>query len=122
MKKKSIIKSILQLKCPHCRTGDLFTNPGLFKYSKMLDMPEHCAHCGQKYEIEPGFWIGALWTSYPIIVLIITPFIIAAVTMVNINVWFLAAALVLTMLIFFPLTLRLGRAIWIYIFVRYKND
>ena len=87
----------------------------------MLDMPEHCEHCGQKFEIEPGFWIGALWTSYPFIVLIITPFILTAVLAEKINLGLLGSLLIFALLLFFPLTLRLGRAIWIYIFVRYKH-
>src|SRR5437868_6395125 len=30
----------------------------------MADMPEHCPECGQPYYPEPGFYFGALFTSY----------------------------------------------------------
>lgn len=84
-------------------------------------MPEHCASCGQKFEIEPGFWIGALWTSYPIVVLIETPFIIAAISGVFDNIWLLIMFMLAAMGLFFPVMLRVGRSIWAHIFIRYKR-
>ncbi|MFT5822580.1 MAG: hypothetical protein ACI8ZM_003836 [Crocinitomix sp.] len=82
-------------------------------------MPEHCSVCQQKYLIEPGFWIGALWTSYPIIVLIELPFLLAAVNFDGINIWACFGLMLIAFAIFFPLMLRLGRSIWIHIFIRY---
>jgi uncharacterized protein (DUF983 family) len=116
----SIFRSITKLKCPSCRKGDLFLIPGLFTFKKILKMPGRCQYCGQKYEIEPGFWIGALWTSYPFIVMIETPFILAAISGVSFGITALVLAMTLTLFIFFPLTLRLGRSIWIHLFVQYR--
>lgn len=116
----SKMNSIVKLKCPQCNKGNLFEEPGLFQYSKILKMPEKCANCGQVFELEPGFWIGALWTSYPIIVLLEMPFLILAVYSKDISIVGIILAMILVLLVFYPLILRLGRSIWIHIFVSKK--
>lgn len=115
------LNSIVGLKCPRCSKGNLFDKPGLFQFRNILDMPEECPNCGQKFELEPGFWIGALWTSYPIIVLIELPFLILAVTAQNISFIAITFAMVFVLVLFYPLILRLGRSLWIHIFVLKKN-
>ena len=50
-------------KCPHCRRGPLFCFPW-YNLKSFLKMYEHCPHCGQQYEIEPGFFWGAMYISY----------------------------------------------------------
>ena len=37
---------------------------GVFNISKMANMNEFCGHCGLKYEVEPGFFYGAMYVSY----------------------------------------------------------
>jgi uncharacterized protein (DUF983 family) len=118
--KKSIAQSILQLKCPKCRKGELFLKPGLFVYRKILNMPKNCERCGFKFEIEPGFWLGALWMSYPFVIIVITPFIIVAISRNDIDIWAIILGLIATLLLFLPLTLRMGRSIWIHLFVKFK--
>lgn len=110
--------SIVRLKCPKCSKGDLFIKKGLFRYTNMLDMPEECPICKQKYEIEPGFWLGALWASYPIIVAIELPFLLAALLVDSISPFWFFGAMVISFLLTFPLMLRLGRSIWIHINIR----
>lgn len=114
----SRLQSILALKCPVCHEGNLFDKRGWFVYSKILDMPEKCPHCGQNYHIEPGFWLGALWTSYPLVVLIELPFLIGAVASDTIPIYWFFLAMVLSFGIFFPFMLRLGRSIWIHLNIR----
>jgi uncharacterized protein (DUF983 family) len=111
------LNAILRLKCPKCRNGNLFVRPGLFQYKKILEMPESCSNCGQIYEIEPGFWIGALWTSYPIIVALELPFLLVAVYVRDISIYLILLGMVGVLLFFYPLILRLGRVFWIYIFI-----
>jgi uncharacterized protein (DUF983 family) len=121
-KQISLVKSVVTLKCPRCRQGNLFDKSGLFTYKNMLKMPEKCPHCGQIYEIEPGFWIGALWVSYPIVVAIELPFLFAALVTTNYSPWLFFGLMLVAFVIFFPLILRLGRSIWIHISVRYDNS
>ncbi len=122
MSTPSLIQSLLSLKCPRCRKGDLFNKTGLFRYNEILEMPERCSHCGQKYEIENGFWIGAMWISYPIVVAIEMPFLFLALFSDGIMTWVYFGLMVLAFLVLWPLILRLGRSSWIHIAVRYEGD
>jgi hypothetical protein len=62
--KISYIRAILQLKCPRCRKGFLFHTRNPYKLSRTLDMHTHCPICGQKTELETGFWYGTGYVSY----------------------------------------------------------
>ena len=91
-------------------------------YTQMLDMEERCSHCNLKYELEPGFWLGSLWTSYPIVVLIELPFLITALLVDGTAMWLSFLGLVLAFFIAWPLMLRLGRSLWIHLNIRYDRD
>lgn len=113
------MKSILGMKCPRCRETHLFDKRGLFVYRKILHMPERCAHCELKFEMEPGFWLGALWPSYPLILIIEIPFLFMALYSTLGSPWISFALMIVAFLIFWPAFLRLGRSIWIHIWVRF---
>jgi uncharacterized protein (DUF983 family) len=57
------LQAILDARCPRCREGKLFTHPG-WNVAKFDQMPERCPHCGVRYEVEPGFFYGAMFVSY----------------------------------------------------------
>lgn len=112
------IQSVVKLKCPRCGQGNLFEKKGLIVYSGMLDMPEKCSHCGLKYMLEPGFWLGALWTSYPIVVAIELPFLFLAIFSKGNIVWLYFGIMISALFIAYPVMLRLGRSMWIHLNVR----
>lgn len=87
-----------------------------------MKMPDRCPACGQDFQIEPGFYIGALWTSFPIVIFIMALLSILLLVIIRMDLnWFFV---VLTLILFMlqPLIIRLGRAIWINIFVDYEED
>ena len=88
MKKGTKLYSVLKLKCPRCQVGDLFSNPGLFVVSRILEMPDKCAHCKQDFKPEPGFYTAALWISYPIVLIIFIPIILLGFSLDSINSFF----------------------------------
>lgn len=114
--------SILKLSCPKCRQETMFKKKGLLVYRKPLDMHDNCSHCGQKYEIEPGFWLGALWTSYPLVVLIETPFIFYAISSPEISLTATFLLMITIFLVLFPAITRLGRSIWAHVFIKYNPN
>jgi len=121
MIKRSLTTSIVKLKCPKCRQGNLFIENGLFQFKNILKMPDHCSVCQQKFEIEPGFWIGALWTSYPILIAIEVPFLLLALLSETINPWLSFGCMLIAFILFYPLMLRLGRSLWIHISIRFDG-
>ena len=118
--KLSLYKSIFGLKCPRCRSGSLFVRKGLIVYKEMLKMPKECSKCKLHFDMEPGFWLGSLWTSYPIVVLIEVPFLLAALFADGMMVWAYFTLMLVSFLITWPLMLRLGRSIWIHLNVRHE--
>lgn len=123
-KEPSAIKSLLQLKCPNCRKGNMFTNRSIFPLGKMLDMPERCGECGLKYELEVGFWFGTGYISYGISVgLIIMMAVVFAMTYgfdFNDNSIFIFLGLAVgVMVLMQPILMRLSRAIYLRLFVSY---
>jgi uncharacterized protein (DUF983 family) len=88
MKKGTKLYSILKLKCPRCQIGNLFSNPGLIVFSKILEMPDKCPHCKQDFKQEPGFYTAALWISYPMVLIIFVPLIIMGYSLNSINEFF----------------------------------
>jgi hypothetical protein len=90
-------------------------------------MPEHCPVCGQKYELQTGFYFGTGYVGYALTVFI------SAVTFVlwwftigmsvsdNRVMWWLGTNAAIVLLLQ-PILQRLSRAIWIAFFVRYEPD
>lgn len=118
LKKGTRIYSILKLKCPRCQEGNLFISANAWKLKTLLDMPDRCPVCRQDFVIEPGFYTGALWTSYPLVILsdllVLTPLLFYPEYIIPIIV-----SMVLVSLLLQPIIMRLGRAIWINIFVKF---
>ena len=118
-KKGSKWFSIVHLKCPRCQRGNLFSVSNAYDFNKMLDMPHQCTVCQQDFVIEPGFYTGALWISYPIVVLVTLP--ISLTLLFNYHFSILPALLVPFAILFAlqPLIMRYSRAIWINVVVNY---
>ncbi|GAB3723373.1 hypothetical protein GCM10027594_04340 [Hymenobacter agri] len=57
----STARALLELRCPRCHTGKLFTH-GAWSF-RFMDMPAVCPVCHQTYEPEPGFYYGAMYIS-----------------------------------------------------------
>lgn len=84
-------------------------------------MPVHCPICQQDFVMEPGFYSGALWTSYPFAIgtLVITWLILNTIFGFPASSVFITGTLVA--IILQPVIMRLGRSIWINIFVPYRG-
>jgi len=118
----SKLYSVVRLKCPRCHKGNLFTKQNPYSLKDSLKMPGRCPVCNQDFQIEPGFYIGALWTSFPIVIFIMTLLSILLLVFVKMQLeWFFVA---ITIILFSlqPIIIRLGRAIWINIFVDFDAE
>jgi uncharacterized protein (DUF983 family) len=120
--KGSKIYSIAGLKCPRCHEGNLFVVKNPYSFKNGLDMPDRCPVCNQDFKIEPGFYIGALWASFPIVIIFMA--ILSVILLIgfglSVTPFFIIISSVLLLLQ--PLIIRWGRAIWINIFVRYEGE
>lgn len=115
------IYSMLTGSCPVCHEESMYKESNPYKLSNTLEMHERCSHCDTKYKIEPSFFYGAMYVSYPVgIAFAVAAFVISHwVLKLNLVISFFAIAG--TMIVFLPVILRLSRNIWINFFMHYKK-
>ncbi|MDP4933723.1 MAG: DUF983 domain-containing protein [Salibacteraceae bacterium] len=122
MKKGNKLYSIFNQTCPHCHEGDLFVERNPYKLNKIFQMPHECDKCGQMYELEPSFFYGAMYVNYGITVAICVA-VFVAMTVLG-SGWELhdyVIGIIGALIVTAPYTFRLGRAIWINMFVSYDK-
>lgn len=114
-----MLPSILKLKCPKCRKGDLFVHKGSYRIKGFFDMHKNCPKCGQDFEIETGFYFGAMYVSYGLTIAISVAVFAALLVfdIYSLEMFLIAEFLVLLALL--PIVIRVSRAIWIAIIVKY---
>lgn len=66
----SVRYAILNAKCPQCRRGNMFKYK-LWNLTKFYKFHILCPVCNLRFDIEPGFFIGAMYISYAMIVIMI---------------------------------------------------
>lgn len=116
------LKSALALRCPRCHQGEMFTHSAL-NLRKFDQMPEHCPVCGFRYEVELGFYWGAMYMSYGLSV--------AIVLIVGLSLYFLAddpptwvylTVVATTVLLLTPVLFRYARVMMLYFFGSVSYD
>jgi uncharacterized protein (DUF983 family) len=124
IKKHSYLWTILNHKCPHCRQGDMFVDKGSFKLKSFMKMNDHCTVCGQKTELEYGFYVGTGYVSYALAVAFSASTFVAWWVLIGFSTddnrvfWWLGSNAIL-LLVFQPYFMRLSRIIWLTFFVSY---
>ncbi len=68
MSNKSLFRAIKDEKCPRCHRGNLFITSAI-KLHGFYKMNRHCPVCEQTFEPEPGFYYGAMFIPYGILVI-----------------------------------------------------
>lgn len=119
--------SILSMRCPRCRRGPMFKESNPYRKLSLkyiFDMHYNCPECGQKYDLEPGFWYGTGYVSYALAVAISVTTFVAWYVLVGVSTddnrifyWLIFNAVVLVVLQ--PWIMRLSRVIYIRFFVNY---
>ena len=115
------INSVLKLKCPKCRQGDLFYNKKIYQFKGFFDMPKKCPKCGQDFQIETGFYYGAMYVSYALTIALIVAVFIALIVF---NIFSIELFLLLdfiALLIALPYLFKVSRSIWIALMVKFDK-
>jgi uncharacterized protein (DUF983 family) len=120
MAERTITRSILQMRCPRCREGKLFTKPGWFVFNGLSQMPERCPVCNLKYNQEPGFFWGAMYISYGLTAGLALPVFIICFALLDLTFWQSMAVVTAAVVLTVPPMFRLSRSLWIHMFVSYK--
>ena len=80
-------------------------------------MPDRCSHCKQKFEIEPGFWYGAMYFSYLLGLIGLIPVAIVLYILSAFDFTTNLIVMSVYLVILIPLLFRYSRVFWIYIFI-----
>ena len=120
MAENSLIKSLFLLRCPRCRSGSLFRSR-LIEKGGIYNMNQQCSKCDQDFEIEPGFYWGAMYMGYALS----SGYFLIATTLLYIytsmSLYACFGISITVGLLGLPYVARLSRSIWIHIFVRFRK-
>ena len=119
--------SVFNNKCPGCRQGEIFISDKPYSFKNNIKMHEYCPDCGQRTEIEVGFYYGTSYVSYAITVAISVATFVAWWVLLGFSVkdnsvfyWLGVNAFILIVLQ--PLLMRFSRTLWLSWFVKYDPN
>jgi hypothetical protein len=127
VKKPGYLWSIFHHKCARCRTGDMFQVKNAYRLKYFMKMYDNCPVCGQRMEIEVGFYYGTGYVSYALTVALSLTTFVAWWVLIGMSVkdnrffWWMGSNIAL-LIILQPYLMRLSRAIWLSFFVRYNEN
>ncbi len=116
--KGSKLYSIFRFKCPHCHEGDLYKS-SLTSMNGIYNMHEKCTECGQRYELEPGFYWGAMYIGYALSSGYMLIGVSIAIFLMGLSVNQSFALVIILGLFFLPLIARFARSVWINLYIKY---
>ncbi|MEM7485057.1 MAG: DUF983 domain-containing protein [Bacteroidota bacterium] len=113
----SIVKGV----CPVCQSESMYLEQNPYKLSKTLKMKERCSNCKTKYKIEPSFFYGAMYVSYPVGLFFAGFAFVLSYLVFDIGLITTYGIIVVVMFASLPLILRISRNIWINLFMSYEK-
>jgi len=123
--KTSKLYAIVRAKCAHCRRGNIFT--GSMYGFNIQHTKEICSHCGQRIEIEPGYFYAAMYVSYAmnVIEMLIVSFItyLCVGPLEDHTFWTYLIAIFSGCFILYPFNYRYSRMILLHVLspnIKYK--
>lgn len=122
MSKESPLQAVLEGKCPRCRKGDMFQYP-LYRLTKFYKMHDHCPHCGHQFELEPGYFYGAMYVSYALSVgIFLTTVFFLYLFFDDPSLETYLLTVVVMALLLYPLNFRYSRILFAHVFGGVKYD
>lgn len=108
--------------CPVCHEESMFEESNPYKITRIMKMHERCSNCNTKYKIEPSFFYGAMYVSYPVGIAFATAAFVIAYYGFGLSLFNALLVIIGTMIAFVPVIMRLSRNIWINIFFKYNPE
>jgi uncharacterized protein (DUF983 family) len=120
----SKIIAIIKGKCPKCHDGDIFKEKW-WNFPQFSKMNKLCPNCQVNFEIEPGFFYGAMYMSYGFSVMIM---LVGGVFIYNVfndpPLFYYIIPITLISLLLTPLNFRNSRVIYLHLMsgIKYKKN
>ncbi len=117
--------SFLKSKCPQCQSGKLFIY-NAYKLNGFMQTNKNCPVCNLHFEIEPGFFWGAMYVSYGITctVMITLGLSILFISNGKADFWTYIIPIISSLILGSPLTYRYARVCMLYFFspIRFNKE
>ncbi|WP_339626626.1 DUF983 domain-containing protein [uncultured Maribacter sp.] len=107
--------------CPVCQNESMYMESNTYKLRSTLKMKERCSDCNTKYKIEPSFFYGAMYVSYPVGLAFATAAFVLGYLVFDLGLITTYCIIVAVMVMALPIILRISRNIWINIFLSYEK-
>ena len=111
-KTSSTLASMFGQRCPRCREGRIFRYSIFRGFPKMC---ERCSVCDLKFQREEGYFLGAMYISFGLALVIIA---LISVLLWVITGWWITRVTIWAVVLFLPLAPAislLARVLWIYL-------
>ena len=118
--------TLFKQRCPKCRQGQMFKDKNPYHLKNLFIMNEKCPVCGQKTELEPGFYYGTAYVSYSLTVAFSASTFVAWWVLIGLSAhdnrvfWWMGINGFL-MILLQPNFMRLSRSLWLSFFVRHND-
>ena len=107
-------------RCPRCGKGNVFVNK-VMSFKKFSDTLDECPKCQLKYEPETGFFVGAMYWTYAVLVGLT---VVLSVVLYQIDLFEEAVYIIPLIIVFLlPWVFRYGRLLMLYVVypIMYKD-
>ena len=102
----SRFQAIVRLRCPRCLDGAVFAS--------ILKLHADCPSCGLKYEREPGYFLGAMYFSYAMALVMAVPLAVVLIVLWGFSPHQCMLAVAVVGSLMAPLLIRYSRVIWMH--------
>ncbi|MFK8039314.1 MAG: DUF983 domain-containing protein [Crocinitomicaceae bacterium] len=118
--KGSKLYSIINQKCPVCQEGDYYLTKKAYDLKRFDKTHNYCSFCNHKFEIENGFFYGAMYVSYGLsIAVAVSLFMGTYVLFPDTPYYVYIFIIIIGIILFMPLAFRFSRLIWMNLFSSY---
>ena len=112
----SISNAMWHAKCPRCHSGDMFPYKW-WQITKFVKIHQECPECGLRFDREPGFFIGAMYVSYAMIVaMVLTTWFILYFIFGDPAFEVYLGVIIFLNIVLLPIFFRYSRVIFLYAF------
>jgi len=119
MRKGTKLYSVRTGTCPRCQEDKIFVFCNPYDLGNFMKMHERCGHCGFKYELETGFFYGSMYVNYALAIAVSVAVLVITKLFYPLEVTPYLIVNGIALLLLSPVIYRLGRIIWLNIFVKY---
>ncbi len=115
MAKTSQLEAIVKSKCPRCRRGKIFS--GSLYGLNLQKTNEHCSNCSMRFEVEPGYFYGAMYVSYAFVVaeMLNVGLLTYLITDNDKSPWLYITTILLSILVLTPINYRYSKVLFLHL-------